>query len=1053
MRVVTDTLRDSMIQGQSYRAFGKIEIKKTRVFFNAATRDNSPGSPSATIQTAPVPQDVCYSPTVGGLITAYVDELKVKLAVDGDVTVITPYETTNYMNTYASNKPALIEGYLFYADSDGYFKRAYLNMGNISSKLDDCVDAWSNIASHSYGAAFAFSETEAAFLTIDEGGLRPYFYGYNGSWVESKAPGRFMFPATPIASTDRYKTVYSAAVKLNDDVFIYVSNPETGGIDGIKYDTVTGTWTETFEAVPADLSDFYLTNAALTPTGEIVLAGQFQRDEDELGTGQTVRNLALRSDDGFTFSMDRFTLFSNLGYRFHVAVYGDNFYGSDGNLVVSEEAPAWMIADPTTLVIDEDDLVSLSWTEANGASQAQLSIANNDFAYESEALMAKGNEVVLSLGYSSNETIEWIQYGTYIIDTLVKQTADGSRGLAIAIVSKGLWLSNAITYPLYTELDSRHAIFDDLDELDNMYVAADDAATVGAFTIEFWSASPMTIEGVTGHDPNGSGNKEAFDPSTIVGAHVAGIMSQEIKLANGWGENPIISSEESVVLSIYGWSRATVTGDVNDVIEPVLILEDEEGVETYLRFTDTVNGSLAGELTSTYDQFPLTYYDTADGSVPIVYTFTGVTAGDSVKSIGIIMTAASDAQTCIERIDVTGLSREAPVGNEVWELVEDGLKVPSAGREHIMFSQIPTFDKNFTMDAVFEATGDNVYYGLVGLANDAANYIVARINIPDGLAEIGKVREGTYESLAYASFSPAITTELHFSHKDGYFYFSYWNENELYEPGIVTYEWQYADGRMSMSDDEIRHVGSYGYLGAPFFEIMGYQQSRSRALGFAPGQPASRWNDFPESGRLIIGKDEYEYSSRTAFMTPRGPFQVRNFTNWTDSVYCVPAYAGGWAIEFTWFYYTGKGVDDYNGYLIATDTGDSWITDKVCWQPRRRTSGVYHWVDGDRSRWYSDSLRQYYMGNQTKVYVLPCFDGMKIIDGENTRFHSSGSIATLKTNDSIILKQFAASGGYRDISLESILTSLTAYAGAKADFPGNYEIASYSVSAGMPYEI
>jgi len=1052
MRVVTDTLRDSMIEGQSYRAYGKITIKKTRVFFNAATRDNSPGSPSATIQTAPIPQDICYSPTVGDLVNAYVDDLKVKLVVDGDSTEITPYETTNYLNTYASNKPALIEDYLFYVDSDGNFKRATLDMADVLAQTDDCIDAWSTIATHSYGAAFAFSETLAGLLTIEEGGIRPYVYSHDGSWNESKAPGRFMFPATPVASTDYYKTVYSAAVQLGDDIFIYISNPETGGVDGIKYDTVSGTWTETFEAVPADLSDFHLTNATITPTGEILLAGQFQRDEDELGVGQTIRNIALRSADGFTFSMDRFTLFSNLGYRFHVEVYGDDFYGCDNGLVVSEEAPAWMIADPTTLSIDEDNLVSLSWTEGNSTSQAQLQIANNDFAYDSEVLMAKGNEVVLSIGYASNETIEWVQYGTYIIDTLVKQTADGSHGLAMAMVSKGLWLAGAITYPLYTELDSRHAVFDDLSELDNMYVAPDDAETVGMFTIEFWAASPMTIEGVTGHDPNGSGSKEAFDPATIAGAHVAGIMSQEIKLAHGWADNPIVSDELSVELSIFGWSRATETGHINDVIEPVLILEDEEGVETYLRFTDTINGSPAGSLTSTYDQFPLTYVDTAAGSVPIVYTFTGVTAGDTVKSIGIIMTADESAQTYIERIDVTGLSREAPIGNEVWEVVEDGIKVPSAARAHVMFSQIPTFDKNFTIDAKFEATGENIYFGIAGFANDAANYIVARVNVPDSLVEICKVREGALTVLDNAAFTPSTTTELHFSHKDGYFYFSYWNGGELYEPGLLTYEWEYDDGRLSMSDDEIRHVGSYGLLGAPFFEIMGYQQSRSRALGFAPGQPASRYARFPATGRLVIGNNEYEYTSLTAYMTPRGPFQVRNFTNWTDPVYCTPAYAGGWAIEFTWFYYTGKGVDDYNNYLVATDSGESWLIDKVCWQPRRRTSGVYHWVDGDRSRWYSDSLRQYYMGNQAKVYVLPCFSGIKLIEGENT-FHSSGSIATLKTNDSIILTQFAASGGYRDISLESILTSLSAYAGAQADFPGNYELAAYSASAGVPHEI
>lgn len=1048
MRTVTTTLRDAMITGQSYRAFAKATIKKSRIFFNAATRDFSPGAPSASIQTAPVPQDVCYSPIVGELLTAYVDELKVRIVKDGDSTVITPYETTNYCNTFASNKPALIDEYLFYVDSDGYFKRAYLDMAEIALEHDDCVLGWSNISAHSYGSAFAFSATQAALLKIDEGGLRPYVYTLDGTWSESKAPGRFTYPAEPVASTDRYKPVYSAAVKLGDAIFIYARNHETGGIDGIKYDVSTGTWTEVFEAVPADLSDFYPTNAILTPTGEILLAGQFQRDEEELGSGQTVRNLALRSQDGFTFSMDRFTLFSNLGYRFHVAVYGDNFYGSDNNLVVEDEAPAWMINDPTVLEIPQDDIIAVTWSDSNANSQATITIASGNYGYDNEVLLAKGNELVLYLGYSSNNTIEWVKFGTYIIQAKQTSTRDGSHGLVLTLSAMGLWKVGAITYPLYTELDSRHAVFDDVDELDNMYVAPDDAETEGMLSIDFWGAGPMTLDGVTGLDPNGSGSKVAFDPQTISGSHTLGVMTTEFMVANGWGSNPVVSDEVSVELSIYGWSRATQTGEVNDTIEAVLIVEDANGDERYVR------GSDYASLESTYDTFPLTYYDVAAGSDPIVFKFEdGIEEGETVKRIGIIMSATNSAQTYLERVDITGLSREAPVGNLVWEDVADGLRVPDVARPHIMFSQVPTFDMNFVVSAKFRATGDNTYFGIVGLANDAANYICGRINTPDGLAEIIKVRDGEVTVLASAAFTAPSEIELYFKHEDGYLFFSYWDNGELYDAGLVDYEWTEADGRMSMSDDNVRHVGVYGFMDVPFFEICGYNFGQSAGIGFAPGQPQSRFDRFPAGGgRLIIDDNEYEYTRKTSFITPRGPFQVRNFLKW-NQIYCVPSMQNDkWAVEFTWFYYTGKGTKDYAGYLIATDSGNSWVNSEVCWKPRRRTKGVYHWVDGDRSRWYSNTLKKYSMGNQTKIFVLPHLYGVTLLNGETTT-HPTGTICKMKTNDSIMLTQFISSGGQRDISLETILTSLCGYAGAQASFPGNYELAAYTLSPGSPYEL
>lgn len=646
MRTVNTTLRDAIITGQSYTMKAKLEVYKSRVFFSAFTRDFSPNAiPSTSISTTPVPQDVCYSSDAGGLVTAYVRDGKVRLAVDGDDTEITPHMSTDYLTTNASDKPSIIDGYIFFVDTDGNLKRATVDMTKVAAENDDCVDSMSSIASHTYGSVFAFSATQCAFITIEQGGIRPYFYSYSGTWSEDKAPWRFMFPETVLDTTyDLYKLVFSAGVLVDsEDVFIYITDPDNGSIQGIRYGITPQVWSDTFKAVPSDLSNFYLTNAQETPTGKIILAGQFQRSEDDLGSGQTVRNMIFRSDDGMTFSMDRNSLFSNLGYRFHVCVNGTTFYGSDENLVVAVEAPYDLISAPTTLSISEDDVVACNFQDRHMQSVATVSIANNDYNYESEALLVKGATVEFYLGYSAGGSTEWVKYGTYIIAEKASMTSDGAHGLELDLVAKGLHLVSSITYPMYTELESRHAVFDDMSELDNMYVAPDDADTVGMLTVDFWAAEPMALTGVTGLDPNGK--FEAFEPEDIIGSHTVGFMSREIKSIHSWSTNPTVDDDEEVTIQIYGWCRTHLTSLVNDTVEPVLIIEDSDGELSYLRATDTVEGGQAASLESTYDEFPQTYFDSVAGSVPVEWKFTnGITEGDEIVRIGIVLTGANKSK-------------------------------------------------------------------------------------------------------------------------------------------------------------------------------------------------------------------------------------------------------------------------------------------------------------------------------------------------------------------------------------------------------------------------
>ena len=255
-----------------------------------------------------------------------------------------------------------------------------------------------------------------------------------------------------------------------------------------------------------------------------------------------------------------------------------------------------------------------------------------------------------------------------------------------------------------------------------------------------------------------------------------------------------------------------------------------------------------------------------------------------------------------------------------------------------------------------------------------------------------------------------------------------------------------------MSDDDIRHVGIYGYMNIPFFEITDFEMNKNQGIGFLPGQPQSRYDAFPDVGIVIIDENEYEYAAYTGYHVPRGPFQIRNFYDWSLT-YDTDGNYSGWAVELTWFRYSGIAHDAYINSLAVISTGHGWLVDGTAWKPRRKSSGSWVWVDGDRSRWYSEKISKFTIGSQSKAYITPCLYELSMVKGENI-YHVGGTTCQLKTNDEIICKEFSASGGYRDITLGSILTSLCAYAGATASFPGNYEVASYTLTTpGTSYEI
>ena len=116
-------------------------------------------------------------------------------------------------------------------------------------------------------AVHALSETEYILLYVTEGGIS---VGYLNGTTLTVWPRRFMNPTVVYldSSDDHIVNLnYSAALKFGTSVFVYMSR-EAGSVIGVERKS-DGKWSDTFEAVPSDLSQFKIANAFVAPNGVV----------------------------------------------------------------------------------------------------------------------------------------------------------------------------------------------------------------------------------------------------------------------------------------------------------------------------------------------------------------------------------------------------------------------------------------------------------------------------------------------------------------------------------------------------------------------------------------------------------------------------------------------------------------------------------------------------------------------------------------------------------------------------------------------------------------
>lgn len=1041
-RTTTGTV-DTAIESQpSFKMITKFDIYPTRVFFQALTRDNAvPNADAVGVDDNPMKQTIIYNATAG-LVTFYCDG-DLKYALDGDATPVT---TT----TASSKRPGAFGDKIFVIEGTDV-KRYTVNWSTIAAKgagpfsLDTTLTPTNTPL-----VVHAISETECIVICDNDGG---FTISYFNATTEVVSSSRFMFPSiVDWDNSDRTMesmAQFSAGAKLGSTkIFIYMSDAATGIVNGMLYDTTLGVWSDIFVAMPTELEvslcEFRVTNA-FERNSKIYLVGQFIRtDVYETGKPYT---LILSSENGNIFNIDRFTQVSDLGYRFFATVGTNGYlYLASSNRVCQAQS-TWYF-DGTTLgssqktSIDMDDTISISGKDA---SELTITMRAGNEVYIDHAHFVEDSRVELYIGYKTSVGNEYVLYGTYIVDATNTVFQDGVRSFILACKNLSQQALTNLSMPFYAELHGLSSLYDPMTEQSGkLYAATGGVRTFTYFYLDLWNHEGYSNSGagITGQTCFSGG---AVQTHVSTGSHKYGLMLKReldtILNADTW---PKITAT-TLTVKLYGWSKAGAAGQANDTVNLVMITCDEDGNDEQTH------------ITTDSKHWKITYPYQATGTDPIVLTVSGMTVDRYIKKVGLVYEAANGTEFCPGRIEFTN-NVEVPISialsNTPWSREADGtFKVPSAGQPFIMFAQRPYNAFNFVLTALFEntvtggITGYPVATGLIGLAEDASNYIIARYDKVSNTVQLVKVRNGVETQLTSAAPGWALGTlhGIEFKHQDGHFEVSMYREATSQYELVLSYDWADADGFMYTSSIVTKKTGIYGAIISPTAKILGYSGGAKDDVSSSDGMaiaPMEDITDFPSSGDLWINDNVYSYSGK---ITPPsyqpGPHQLRNVGK-------MPApygtgEAGVECLLFDWY-----GVSSvYKNKLIAIDNGSSYLSTGSWWRVFIKTSGQKIYLyNRSRHMTANDQLARAGVAGTMRVWpACGGFTGISLKTGSYKK-HSYESYVMLNLDGEIKCYWFAGSGGQSQTTIRDLIDTTTQLCGASADFPGDHTQSSLVVN-------
>jgi hypothetical protein len=1080
MRTVTTTVEAAIEDVGSSKMRVKATVQPSRVYFGSLT-DNDPfeaGDFSAITDT-PRPQAMCYSNTNSGAVTFIVDD-------SGDINAMVQGSgsgTDTGANTETDCKPGVWDlgtgsAELWYWEGSNV-KKATVNMTTLTAGSPTSYSPNPTEFTIDKGSCHPVSSTEVVFVYKTSIGGASVAY-YNGSsW--SYWDRRFM---SPNRLTDNgYWTVYSAAAKFNSDIYVYMTDMDTGEVRAVHYDVSADRWSDSFIAVPADLSRFCVGNARVV-NGYVHLSGQFHRTED--WTEAQKWSLILRSTDGRTFSWDRHTGLSILGYQFQFDVdgTGDTLYASDRNCVGESTLSHYFTSAPATQVVLQppNDIVEFT---TSSHSRATMTLRAADETLIDSPIITRGSKILVQIGYhttAAGGSVEYTDYNTYFIDGVTEDFADGKRGLGISLTQEGVWKTSQIAFPFYAEIISKSTSIDDMDKRDKSHTAPGVAQTTDDLVLDFWpnEAYENSGESITGKaciTANGVGcelQTGRYDINTdtwgwLRGDYKWGFQTVEIKDQIGASANPEITAT-SISVKFYGWCCTGQSARANDTYELRIVTTDEDGAET--ERTGTLVGS-----PGVGNRFPQHHPDTESGSYPVQYNFTSLTIGHRLKHVRIIVentdsTEYNYSEFCPERLEITDLKYPIPGMNprltwlqtkpSTYGITDDTImEVPGMGVPYVMFLTRPYTAYNYAVAADFvHEAGDNpattgtIAWGAVGTAEDGSNFIVARMNLTNDKIELVMYRDGETTVLTDYSTGGTDADKLMLEHKDGEFMVrpAWPSTPDEWEAAVIAYQFdEVTQGILSTSDSDIMKLGFYGLKDTPKFRIASFNVGDADGVGMIVQSDASVINTFPSSGKCVIDGITYSYTARTLIAEGVGPYQLRNSFDYGSKTYDSVRFSG-LACEIAYFQDHDTNIYKYGNYLFSSDIGHSWKVSKTLWEVIHSTGGVPVPLN-QRSRWHGENFNDNWFGTDNRIFVGPGLLGLTMDESsEQGSHHPYGTWCFMAASNRLWCKSAFATTADTSTSVQDMVDYLCRVASVEAEFPGDWTDDTENITS-TPYQL
>lgn len=1052
-RTVTSTVQSAIEDAYGARIKIKAVVDPSRTFFHALDADYPYDAGDYSIPTdTPTGQCFCYDANTDAVYTVVVDpSTGAMYGMDkGSAT-----KNNLSLTASADTKPAIRPlgngtAYLYYWDGSA-LKRSTITLstwavsGTTTITIDYIPTAWTI----SGGSPHILPNGHLGFTyKTSIGGMGCAYYD-GLRWYHWE--GRFISPNT-LTSLDW--TIYSTAAQVESKIYFYSTDISTGEVRSVEHTESVG-WSDSFIAIPADLSRFDITNC-IVANGYLHIAGQFHRTGDL--EDAEVYSLVLRSKDGRNFSWDRFSLLSTLGYQFHI--YADNtskkLWAGDRNSVGVDYMSYFYHNSPATRVTLQppQDIARFS---ASANASANLIVQAGKETYLDHDVVRKGSRAVVYFGYETSAGLEYTRFSNYIIDSVSSGFSEGSRSFSLSLADEGAWKTRQIAFPFYAEILSKVTSHDDCDERDKMYpVSSKHPNTPDFLYIDFWANNYWDGDGaITGTEFRFRWAQAGVACSPNATTNYQGTSDDLLFKTIDLNEHPLLSAYPtiegtSIGVKLYGWEMVGNTTRPNSTWVCYAVTAPADDL--------TNKTATLATLTSTYQKFPQWYYSNEAGSYPIEYTVSGLTAGHKLLYFGfsIQCTDASQNSSMInpERLEVTGLDFDYlyTSSSRGWPLSypTDGdreyLQMPATGIPSIMFLSKPYTAFNFmvTAEFIYEA-GDEplatgtVGWGVVGLAADGKNLICARRNKLNGTIEIILLRDGEETKLAWVDQS-GTPEEIMLEHRDGLFKVYILDTN--WKEVLSYYYDEITNDVISTSETGIMHVGIYGAAVPPSFMCPSFNVLDGQGIGVLTAYDNTWKTGFPSSGKIVIDEVLYSYGDIKKGTTRYGPYQARQSAAYSNYSEDGVAFSG-WATEIA-LYLPDESYDHVTNLLLASDNGHTWVVEKTDWTVVHSTAGVPEPLR-NRSRHYCTDHGGDVVGINNRAYIVPGLLDIAQEDDNDTYIHPFGSLVSLYGTDKLWVTKATASTLDLVSTVQDMVEKICAAASVPAEFTGDWTLDSLNI--------